>query len=65
VIEKEIKVNGIVGAEVTKAADVERMRKNLRLCTSCGKETQIVFSKDNARFCQECWDNLRQPPNEL
>jgi hypothetical protein len=56
---ENIPIGDSLSLKVTKAADVERMKNNPRLCTSCQKETEIVFSKGNARFCKECWDNFR------
>ena len=61
VIEKEIKFDDAVTVKVIGAEDVERTKSNPSLCSSCQQEKEIVFTKDNARFCKECWDNFRKP----
>jgi hypothetical protein len=48
--EPEIKVDDNVSDKVTKAEDVEKRKHNPRLCYSCDKETEIVFTKDNIRL---------------
>ena len=62
VTEKEINVDDAVTVKVIRAEDVEKRKNNPKLCTSCNKETEIVFAKGDARFCKECLDNFRDQP---
>ena len=57
--EPGVKVSEDLGITVTRAEDVGKMKNNPRLCNSCQKETEIVFSKDNVRLCKECLDAFR------
>jgi hypothetical protein len=57
--ESEVKIGETLTAQVIKAVDVEKMKNNPRLCTSCQKETEIVFRKDDVRLCKVCLDSFR------
>ena len=41
--------------DVSQAID----KDNPKLCNSCQKDTEIVFSKDNIRLCKKCLDIFR------
>ena len=58
-----IPLSDIASLEVIKAADIEKMKNNPRLCTSCQKETEIVYNKDDNRLCKECLGNYRSQPS--
>ena len=45
-----------ISIKVTKADEVEKRKDNPRLCNSCQKEADIVFTKDNIRLCKKCLD---------
>ena len=64
-IEKEIKFDDAVTVKVIGAEDVERTKSNPSLCSSCQQEKEIVFTKDNARFCKECWKIARYYINSV
>jgi len=57
--EPEIVSGESLEGKVTSAADLEKMKNNPRLCTSCQKEKDIVFTKDNVRVCKECLNNFK------
>jgi ribosomal protein L37AE/L43A len=59
-LSENVPVGDSLSLKVTKAADVEEMKNNPRLCSSCQKETEIVFRKDNIRLCKKCLDSFRE-----
>jgi GNAT superfamily N-acetyltransferase len=58
-LSEKIPIGDSVSAKVTKAEDVEKRKNNPRLCNSCDKETEIVYTKDNIRLCKKCVVSFR------
>lgn len=58
--EPEINIGGNPSLKVTKAADVERMKNNPRICTVCQNEKEIVYRKENVKLCKECLDKIKR-----
>ena len=46
----------LININVTKSDEVKKRKDNPRLCNSCQKEADIVFTKDNIRLCKKCLD---------
>lgn len=57
---EKVSISDSLSMKVTKAEDVEKRKNNPRLCSSCDKETEIVYTKDNIRLCKKCLDSFRE-----